>query len=192
MINKYLHFFLEKVSINMFWTIHQQIKSKILVQNICSSLWFNVLFFFLLKTQWITRICLKEIQYWMQGQEVAIAGIQPSQIESAPYSASNKLKWTCLTNQRPGFRMRPDYVRGIMNHYWTVVTANNEVSWRDNFPSGGPLTQNKNSPEENTTCQNFLRLWKVTIETSVKKRNSFYILAPCSLLGFNPSGCIAN
>lgn len=39
-------FFLEKVSINMFWTIHQQIKSKILVQNICSSLWFNVLFFF--------------------------------------------------------------------------------------------------------------------------------------------------
>lgn len=122
-----------------------------------------------------------------QGQEVAIAATQPSQIESAPYSASNKLKWTCLTNQRPGFRMRPDYVRGIMNHYWTVVTGNNEVSWRDNFPSGGPLTQNKNSPEENTTCQNFLRLWKVTIETSVKKRNSFYILAPCF-----PSGCIAN
>lgn len=121
-------FFLEKVSINMFWTIHQQIKSKILVQNICSGLWFNVLFFLLLKTQWITRIFSKEIQYWMQGQEVAIAGIQPSQIESAPYSASNKLKWTCLTNQRPGFRMRPDYVRGIMNHYWTVVTANNEVS----------------------------------------------------------------
>lgn len=30
----------------MFWTIHQQIKSKILVQNICSGLSFNVLFFF--------------------------------------------------------------------------------------------------------------------------------------------------
>lgn len=150
-------FFLEKVSINMFWTIHQQIKSKILVQKIFKIIQvFDLMFnFFFLKTQWFTRIFLKEIQYWMQGQEVAIAGIQPSQIESAPYSASNKLKWTCLTNQRPGFRMRPDYVRGIMNHYWTVVTANNEVSWRDNFPSGGPLTQNKNSPEENTTCQNF-------------------------------------
>lgn len=56
--------------------------------------------------------------------------IHPSQIESAPYSASNKLKKTCLTNQRAGFRMRPGYVTGIMNHYWTVVTTYNEVSWR--------------------------------------------------------------
>lgn len=171
----------------MFWTRHQQNKSKFWSKIYFKSLIECFIFFSLKKTQWITGIFSKEIQYWMQGQEVAIAATQPSQIESAPYSASNKLKWTCLTNQRPGFRMRPDYVRGIMNHYWTVVTGNNEVSWRDNFPSGGPLTQNKNSPEENTTCQNFLRLWKVTIETSVKKRNSFYILAPCF-----PSGCIAN
>lgn len=172
----------------MFCTRHQQNKSKfwskIYVQV------FDWMFnFFLSKKNpsELQEYSQKRYNTWMQGQEVAIAATQPSQIESAPYSASNKLKWTCLTNQRPGFRMRPDYVRGIMNHYWTVVTGNNEVSWRDNFPSGGPLTQNKNSPEENTTCQNFLRLWKVTIETSVKKRNSFYILAPCS-----PSGCIAN
>lgn len=171
----------------MFRTRHQQNKSKFWSKIYVKSLIECLIFFSLKKTQWITGIFSKEIQYWMQGQEVAIAATQPSQIESAPYSASNKLKWTCLTNQRPGFRMRPDYVRGIMNHYWTVVTGDNEVSWRDNFPSGGPLTQNKNSPEENTTCQNFLRLWKVTIETSVKKRNSFYILAPCS-----SSGCKAN
>lgn len=171
----------------MFWTRHQQNKSKFWSKIYVKVFDWMFNFFLSKKPQWITGIFSKEIQYWMQGQEVAIAATQPSQIESAPYSASNKLKWTCLTNQRPGFRMRPDYVRGIMNHYWTVVTGNNEVSWRDNFPSGGPLTQNKNSPEENTTCQNFLRLWKVTIETSVKKRNSFYILAPCS-----SSGCIAN
>lgn len=42
----------------MFWTIHQQIKSKILVQNICSGFKFNVFIFFPLK--------LSELQEYSQ------------------------------------------------------------------------------------------------------------------------------